>query len=279
MPGITQTAESFVKSVVNLMTRAGVEEERIELMRPELSEMVEDYTHRMSKMEQEQAKMEQEQAYQKELITKLVQRIGFLERQMKKATMAERRRDYNLVKGNLIVRTKKSIPEVKKFLTNAVELGGGPKMTQNSLPVVEIPPAPGKTREVKILRVALGDGLKASLFKGLSRAALGPEESTIRVDHEVPFYLIQTKREMERIAYSLRQKFKASLDVKTKIVFSNYKLRLRVRDRNNPSWVNLDDAKASTYMEAQVLFKPEEVPEGGIPTVRQFYTKTLEALD
>lgn len=271
MSGITKSAESFLKSVIGVITKAGVDETLIESMRPELSELVEDFTQRMNRVEEELK-------LQKEMMNKLIQRIGFLERRVKQSVTAERRRDYNQVRNNLLVRTKRSIPEIRKFLTNAVELGGGVKVTQTSLPVVELPPAPGKTRDVKLFRVLLGDGQKASLFKGLAKAAL-PDESTIRVDHEVPYYLIQTKRQMERIAFSLRQKFKTSHQVKTKIVFSSFKLRLRVRDKDNASWINIDDAKASIYMDAEVLFKPEEAPATGIPTVRQYYSDTLAALD
>ena len=271
MSGITKSAESFLKSVLDVITKAGVDEEKIEMMRPELSELVEDFTQRMNRVEEEVR-------LQKEMMNKLIQRIGFLERRVKQSVTAERRRDYNQVRNNLLVRTKRTIPEIRKFLTNAVELGGGVKVTQTSLPVVELPPAPGKTRDVKLFRVLLGDGQKASLFKGLAKAAL-PDEATIRVDHEVPYYLIQTKRQMERIAFSLRQKFKASHQLKTKIVFSSFKLRLRIRDKENASWINIDDAKASMYMDAEVLFKPEEAPATGIPTVRQYYTDTLAALD
>ena len=271
MSGITKSAESFLKSVLDVITKAGVDEEKIEMIRPELSELVEDFTQRMNRVEEEVR-------LQKEMMNKLIQRIGFLERRVKQSVTAERRRDYNQVRNNLLVRTKRTIPEIRKFLTNAVELGGGAKVTQTSLPVVELPPAPGKTRDVKLFRVLLGDGQKAFLFKGLAKAAL-PDEATIRVDHEVPYYLIQTKRQMERIAFSLRQKFKASHQLKTKIVFSSFKLRLRIRDKENASWINIDDAKASMYMDAEVLFKPEEAPATGIPTVRQYYTDTLAALD
>ena len=272
MSGITKTAESFLKSVIEVITKAGVDEDKIRQIKPELSELVEDFTSRMNRVEEEMK-------LQKEMMTKMIQRIGFLEKRMKQSVSAERRRDYNLVKNNLLVRTKRTIPEIRKFLCSAVELGGGAKVTQASLPVVELPPAPGKTREVKLFRVLLGDGQKASLFKGLAKAALGPEESTIKVDHEVPYYLIQTKKQMERIAFSIRQKFKASQQVKTKIVFSSQKLRIRIRDKENPVWINIDDEKAARYMDTDVHFKPDEVPASGIPTVRQFYKDTLAALD
>ena len=271
MSGITKTAESFLKSVIKVMVKAGVCEDKIESMRPDLSELVDDYTQRM-------AKVEEEVRLQKELTNKLIQRIGFLEKKVKQSVTAERRRDYNQVRNNLLVRTKRSIPDVRKFLANAIECGGGPKVTQTTIPVVDLPPPPGSTREVKLFRVCLSDGQKASVFKGLAKAAPG-EESSFRVDHEVPYYLIQTKRQLERIAFSLRKNFKTTHQVKTKIVFSSFKLRLRVRDKDNHNWINIDDAKAATYLDSRVFFKNEEMPVSGAPTVKEYYRETLEALD
>ena len=53
MSGITKSAESFLKSVLDVITKAGVDEEKIEMIRPELSELVEDFTQRMNRVEEE----------------------------------------------------------------------------------------------------------------------------------------------------------------------------------------------------------------------------------
>ena len=92
------------------------------------------------------------------------------------------------------------------YLSNSVELGGGPKTTQKSISVVEISPPVGKIRDTKIFRVALADGQKKHLFTGLTRADLG--DQTIRLDNEIPSYLVNAKRHLERISYTLRQQFK-----------------------------------------------------------------------
>ena len=122
MPGITQYAESFYNAVISLMNKVDVCGEKIEMMKPELTELVEDHCERMTRIE-EDVKI------QKELTTKLIQRIGFLEKKIKQSVSAERRRDYNQVRNNLLVRSKKSIPDIRKYLANAVELGGGAKVT------------------------------------------------------------------------------------------------------------------------------------------------------
>ena len=108
MSGITKSAESFLKSVIDVITKAGVDEDKILSMKPELSELVEDFTQRMNRVEDELR-------LQKEMMTKMIQRIGFLEKRVKQSVTAERRRDYNQVKNNLLVRTKRTIPEIRKF--------------------------------------------------------------------------------------------------------------------------------------------------------------------
>ena len=263
-------AKSFLKSVFEVMSEAGVTEDKIERMTPKLTELVEDYTTRMSRMETEVD-------LQKETINRLIQRIGSLERKVKQNIEGNRRRDYNLVRNNVIVRSSGSVGDVQKYLSEAIQLGGGGKITQKSLAVAEISAPPGTTRDHKIFRVVLAHNQKSFLFKGLAKANLGPEGP--RVDNETPAYLIDTKKKLERVAYSLRFHFKASHQVKTKLVLSSGKLRIKVKDKDNATWINLDDARASSYLGSEVKFKPEEVPKGGVPSVGDFYKRVLEALD
>lgn len=273
MAGITRNALALVNTIVDLMKTADVEEEKISLIRPKLSEIVEDFAGRLDSCE----KLINDQ---KNLTTLLLQKIGGLEKKLKQSVTSDRRRQYNLVKNNIIVRSRKSIVDIQKFLCNSMELGGSAKITQKTIPVVEISPPPGQTRDSKVFRVGLSDGQKKYLFSGLAKASLGPEEmSNFKIDNEIPSYLIQTKRSLDRISYSLRKQFKESHHLRVKVVFGNLRLRCKVKDKNNPSWINLDDAKASDYYNTLVFFKPEEVPASGIPTVKDFYKQTLESLE
>ena len=119
-------AKSFLKSVFEVMSEAGVTEDKIERMTPKLTELVEDYTTRMSRMETEVD-------LQKETINRLIQRIGSLERKVKQNIEGNRRRDYNLVRNNVIVRSSGSVGDVQKYLSEAIQMGGGGKITQKSL--------------------------------------------------------------------------------------------------------------------------------------------------
>ena len=270
MAGITRNAVALVNTIVDLMKTAEVEEEKISQMRPKLSEIVEDFAGRLDSCE----KLITDQ---KNLTTLLLQKIGGLEKKLKQNVMADRRRQFNLVRNNVIARTKGSISDIQKFISSSVELGGGIKPTQKSISVVEISPPAGKTRDMKIFRVALADGQKKNLFSGLTR--VDHNDQPIRLDNEIPNYLVNAKRHLERISYSLRKQFKESHNIRVKICISGLRLRLRVKDKSNPAWINLDDVKASDYYNSPVHFRPDEVPASGIPLVKDFYKEVVESME
>ena len=160
----------FVNSIFDLMRAVDVSEEKITEMQPKLVELVDDFTQRLDQVDKEISG-------QKDIINALIQKIAGLEKKMKHAVTAERRRDFNLVRNNIIVRTSKGVGDVQKFISNAIEFGAGGKLAMRSIPAVEIPPAPGKEkRDIKIYRVALGENHKKGLFSGLARANLAAEE-------------------------------------------------------------------------------------------------------
>ena len=270
MAGITRNAVALVNTIVDLMKTADVEEEKITQMRPRLSEIVEDFAGRLDSCE----KLINDQ---KNLTTLLLQKIGGLEKKLKQSVVSDRRRQYNMVRNNLICRTKGSIGDIQKFIANAIELGGGNKTTQKSISVVEISPPPGKVRDNKTFRVALADGQKKNVFSGLTKADLG--DQTIKLDNETPAYLMTAKRQLERISYTLRQQFKETHHTRVKIIIAGLKLRLKVKDRNNPTWIGLDDVKASDYYNSLVHFRPDEIPSAGIPMVKDYYKQILESME
>lgn len=270
MAGITRNAVAFVNSIVDLMKTADVDEEKITQMRPKLSEIVEDFSGRLDSCE----KLISDQ---KNLTTLLLQKIGGLEKKLKQSVVSDRRRQYNMVRNNLICRSKGSIGDIQKFIANAIELGGGNKTTQKSISVVEISPPPGKVRDNKTFRVALADGQKKNVFSGLTKADLG--DQSIKLDNETPAYLMTNKRQLERISYTLRQQFKETHHTRVKIVIAGLKLRLKVKDKNNPTWIGLDDVKASDYYNSLVHFRPDETPSTGIPLVKDYYKQILESME
>ena len=248
MSGITRNTTAFVQTVMDIMYSVGCEKERVKKTRPLLTEAVEDYGGSLDACE----KLIEEQ---RKVTNLLLQKLGLLERKLKQNVMADRRRQFNLVKNNVICRTKGTVGDIQKFVSNSIESGGGPKTTQKSISVVEISPPAGKTRDQKIFRVCLADDQKKNLFVGFVKAE---SDQNIRVDNECPAYLVPAKRQLERISFSLRKQFKETHNIRVKICYSGLRLRLKVKDTNNTTWMNLDDVKASDYSNSPVHFLPEE---------------------
>ena len=285
MSGITQNAKVFVNSIIDLMKTNDVAQDKIDQMQPKIVELVEDFTQRLDKVDREISG-------QKELISALIKRIAGLERKVKLSVTAERRRDFNLVRNNLIAKSQKSISEVQKYISNMVEKGGGGKLVQKNIPVVELQQSPGKQRDFKIYRVVMGEGQKKCVFSGIAKSHSEGDPAhvvprvpgvkivpDIRLDNECPAYLVQTKREMERISFSIRSKFKDSHKVKVKLAMKGLKMRIFVKDKDSPQWIGLDDTRADIYMDTDVYYGADELPAGGIPKVRDFYANLLSALD
>ena len=107
LEGITRNSLLFCNSILDLVRSVDVPEEKINIIQPKLTVLVEDFTTRMDQVDKEQAA-------QKELTNALIKKVGLLEKQVKKSVMSDRRNDFNLVKDNLIVRTRKNIGEVQE---------------------------------------------------------------------------------------------------------------------------------------------------------------------
>ena len=285
MSGIAANAKVLVNSFIHLMKTNEVEQDKIDRMQPKIEEMVGDFTQWLDKVNKEISG-------QKELIAALIKRIAQLEKKVKVSVASERRRDFNLVRNNLIAKSQKTVTEVQKYIANMVEKGGGGKIVQKNIPVVELQQAPGKQRDFKIYRVVMAEGQKKCVFSGIAKshaegdpAHLVPRVPgvkivpDIRLDNECPAYLVQTKRQMERISYSIRSKYHDSHKVKVKLAVKSQKMRIFVKDKDCPQWVGLDDIRAQIYMDTDVHFGAEELPADGIPKVRDFYANLLSALD
>ena len=281
----SNNAKVFVNSILDLMRMNDIDPVKIDNMQPKITELVENFTQRLDKVDQELKG-------QRDLITALITRIAGLEKRIKLQVTAERRRDFNLVRNNLIAKTQKSTGDVQKYVQEMTEKGGGGKISLKNIPVVELQQAPGKQRDFKIYRVVCGDGQKKAIFSGIakSHAEDDPVHAVpripgvkivpdIRLENECAAYLVQTKRQLERISFSIRSKFRDSHKVKVKLAVTGLKMRIRIKDKDCPQWIGLDDHKAHIYMDTDVHFGADELPSDGIPKVRDYYASILKALD
>ena len=211
-------------------------------------------------------------------------RIEALERRQKSIVISERRREINQVRNSVILKTKKSVAEVQKFVASSIDLGGGGKIAQKNVHLAEIAAPVGKPRDQKVFRCVLGDKEKKGLFVGLSKikpdTPAGSKDDRINVENETPRYLSGAKRELERISYSLRKAHKQTHQLKSKIILSNMKLKLKLKDSDNPQeWFEMEDSRAERYLSTAVHYRAEEMPRDGAKTCKDHYLGVLASLD
>ena len=145
----------FIRRVTTMVKRIpGVTDNIIDtFIEPDLTGLVNEYC-------QWSEKVEEDLRQQRELIRVLMQKTSLLEKRLKQSIMSQRRREYNVVKNNVIVKSQKDTSEVKKFIANVVELGGGAKLVQKKLPdskiVIEGSNDPRSYRQCSDLLIKLG---------------------------------------------------------------------------------------------------------------------------
>ena len=264
---IQSLVSSLSTSVADLLLGNGVAHTVVDQIRPQLTTLVENFATRLDCYERELAE-------QKARYDELQSRVCELERQVKRQVISEKKRDVALVRSNIIIRSNSSIKDIKTFLSNCMELGGwGSKVPAGNISMVELTPPQGKVRASKVYRAVLQEGQKSALFGGLQKGALGPE-SNIKIDNDTPLFAAQAKRALEQLSYSLRHKFAKSDKLRIKLVLSNLRLKMMLRDgtaRDNKDWFSPEDARAAKYFDStNVIYRDNEAPPS-IPTCRQFY--------
>lgn len=268
----TVSIQALVTSIGDVLLGNGVNDAVVEQIRPELTSLIENFASRLDIFEKALAD-------QKAVNEELQKRVAFLERQVKKSVISERKRDVASVRHNIIIRSNSAIKDIKSFLSNCMELGGwGSKVPPGNIAIVELTPPQGKDRASKVFRAVLQEGQKAALFKGLQKGGLGPD-SSIKIDNETPFFAAQAKRSLEQLSFSLRQKFAKSDKLRIKLTLNNLRLKMRCRDstaKDPRDWFSPEDERAAKYFDTtNVIFRDNEAP-ASIPSCRQFYTQILK---
>ena len=268
----TVSIQALVTSIGDVLLGNGVNDAVVEQIRPKLTSLIENFASRLDIFEKALAD-------QKAANEELQKRVAFLERQVKRSIISERKRDVASVRHNIIIRSNSAIKDIKSFLSNCMELGGwGSKVPLGNIAIVELTPPQGKDRASKVFRAVLQEGQKAALFKGLQKGGLGPE-SSIKIDNETPFFAAQAKRSLEQLSFSLRQKFAKSDKLRIKLTLNNLRLKMRCRDstaKDPRDWFSPEDERAAKYFDTtNVIYRDTEAP-ATIPTCRQFYTQILK---
>ena len=108
---------AVVQSLADLLGVHGVARDVIEAIRPEMTNLIENFATRLDTYEKE---------HQEEKVRgdKLEHRVATLERQMKRQIVSERKRDVAQVRNAIIIRSNKSEKDIRLFISNCIELGG-----------------------------------------------------------------------------------------------------------------------------------------------------------
>ena len=201
-------------------------------------------------------------------ITQAETRINRLEKCLKSVVNRERRSQVDLVRNTVIIRSTKPKTDIVKFIIEALNQGGGDKLKASQVSLIDVASKDGTPA---IYKVMLKENNKVALFKGLSTT----RDSDIRVDNEVPLFLLPVKRNLARISYTLRKKHPG---LRAKIGYKSLKLRILVKAPGKTDWITMDDTAASGYLDEQVFYRRDEAP-ASIPSVREFLTATYKSLE
>ena len=207
----------------------------------------------------------------------LAGRVATLERKLKNQVYSAKKRDIAQVRNSIIVRSSKPEKDIRSFVAKCIDLGGwankGPPSQIALVELTSTSTAKGSERATKVFRALLQEGQKGALFKGLSKSETRGDVQ-IRIDNDTPLFAQQAKRDLEQLSFALRSKFATSDKLRTKILMSNQKLKLRLRV-DGGEWMTPDDARCERFLDAPMIFRPSDVP-ALIPSCREFYKKILE---
>ena len=256
--------DTLVQNIIKVIKDVvPIEDNHVDQIKPKLQEVIKSVTDRLDDQET---------------------RIMALERKQKAIVLTERRREVNSVRNSIILKSKKTVSEIQKFVSGSIEAGGAGKVAMKNVHLSEIPAPVGAKRDNKVYRCLLGEKEKKGLFVGLSK--MKPEnfdvakDDRINVENETPRYLSGSKKELERISFTLRKTYKATHNLKAKIILSNLKLKLKIKDTaSGNEWFGMEDARAEQYLQTPVYYKADELPRDGAKTCKDHYLGILAALD
>ena len=113
---------------------------------------------------------------------------------------------------------------------------------------------------------------------GLQRASLD-SDTAFSIDNDCPLFAAPYKKMLDQLSFSLRKKHGASDKLRTKIILSNLKLKIKLRDssaKDKRDWFSPEDDRAAKYFDnTRVLYKADNTP-ATIPTCREFYKQILD---
>ena len=178
-----------------------------------------------------------------------------------------------MIKGNILVRTTKSVKDATDYICSTVAKSGAPKPPNTSFFIQQISTdTPNKDKspkkgakgdkaapQINLYKAFLGGKMKNEFYKGLAvnTSTRASSKDDFQVSHEIPVFLHKQRNMLERAAYCLRKENKEK-DLKTKVSLKGFNLVLYVKTKGNPDWINIENDKASQLRATKVDAKDGE---------------------
>ena len=206
-----------------------------------------------------------------------------LEKRVKSSENREKRNQKASVANNIIVKTSKTQGEIVSHLVKAVKAGlpasGGQKPTNKDFQdnLHEIVQKTDKTNDQsltdkKTYKVFLNGAQKKALFEGLSSINKKGSASGILIQNEIPHYLKNYNRELERVSYTLRHKYQAE-NLRTKICPDGLSLQMVFKMGNDKDWTKATSDVLSEKLETLVTYRDNEKKPIVIPSCKEILDK------
>ena len=194
-----------------------------------------------------------------------------LEKRVKSSENREKRGQKAKVANNIIVKTSKTSREVLNHVVKAIAQGLPPtatKPTTKEIPLEELISRGDKQSTRSTFKVFLTKEQKAALFAGLPAINKAGNEAGVSIQNEIPFYLKNYHKDLERVAYTLRTKFKDE-KLRTKIIPDGLTLQMQFKIGGATEWTKASCESISDKLDSIVTFRDDERKPNVLPTCRQ----------
>ena len=214
-----------------------------------------------------------------ETVSGFEERFLNLEKRIKSSENREKRAQKAQVATNIIAKTSNSkgekdvIQHVLKAIGNGLPTGSN-KPNPKDIFVEELIPRgeKGENRGMRSGKKAFKVSLfthdqKKALFVGLAATNKAGSESGVTIQNEIPFYLRNYSKELDRVAFTLRTKYKQE-KLRTKVIPDGLTLQMQFKIGDNKEWVKASSETISDKLDTIVTYRDDERQPAVLPTCR-----------
>ena len=204
-------------------------------------------------------------------------RLLQLEKRVKASENREKRKQKAKVANNIMAKSSsaKSTKQVQEYIHKTINQGveGTEKVKLQALldNCDELVPKGGQG-DRKAVKVYLTSEQKKALFAGLAKNNKTGSDHGITIQNEVPFYLRNYHKELDRVAFTLRTKYRQE-KLRTKIIPDGLSLQMLFKSGDSQEWVKASSESLADKLESVVVYREEEKKPAVLPTCREIINR------